>query len=109
MYRIPLSLLLVMIVSLLIWANSTGKPTLHQAIAQNSTMVIDTVKLLAGDAIRALDHKDTNGALEHLKLIVQELGLSGNSTSNLNSHTRIHIPGITSRQSVHLSTRLSQM
>jgi hypothetical protein len=66
---IPPCLLLVMIISLLIWPNSTGKPTLHQAIAQNSTMSIDTAKLLAGDAIQALNHKDIYGAAEHLKLI----------------------------------------
>ena len=58
-----------------------GKPMLHQASAQNSTMAIDAATLLAGDAIQALNHKDLNGALEHLKLIVQELGISGNSTS----------------------------
>ena len=46
-----------------------GKPTLIQVFAQDST--IDTAKLLAGDAIQALNHKDLNGALEHLKLIDQ--------------------------------------
>jgi len=46
-----------------------GKPTPLQAFAQNSTM--DTAKLLAGDAIQALNHKDLHGALEHLKLIDQ--------------------------------------
>jgi signal transduction histidine kinase len=34
-------------------------------------MAINTAKLLAGDAIQALNHKDLNGALEHLKLIDQ--------------------------------------
>jgi hypothetical protein len=38
-----------------------GKPTLLQAFAQNSTMAIDPAKLLAGDAIQALNHKDLNG------------------------------------------------
>jgi hypothetical protein len=76
MYHISLGcissyLLLVTIVSLLISPNSTGKPTLHQAFAQNSTMAIDAANLLAGDAIQALSHKDLNGALEHLKLIDQ--------------------------------------
>ena len=77
-----------------------GKPTLVQAFAQNSTL--DTAKLLAGDAIHALNHKDLNGALEHLKLIVQELGISGNSTSNskLVSQLLSHIPAITSKQVV---------
>jgi len=76
-----------------------GKPTLVHAFTQNSTL--DTAKLLAGDAIHALNHKDLNGALEHLKLIVQELGISGNSTSNskLVSQLLSHIPAITSEQS----------
>ncbi|HYA83087.1 MAG TPA: hypothetical protein VEH06_06515 [Candidatus Bathyarchaeia archaeon] len=74
-----------------------GKPTLLQAFAQNSTMAIDPAKLLAGDAIQALNHKDLNGGLEHLKLIVQQLGISGNS--GLVSHLRTHIPAITSKQS----------
>ena len=78
-----------------------GKPTLLQAFAQNSTMAMNTAKLLAGDAIQALNHKDLNGGLEHLKLIVQQLGISGNTTSNssLISHLRTHIPAITSKQS----------
>ena len=73
---------------------------LLQAFAQNSTMAIDTAKLLAGDAIQALNHKDLNGGLEHLQLIVQQLRISGNSTSNssLVSHLRTHIPA--SKQSV---------
>jgi hypothetical protein len=53
----------------------------HQAFAQNSTMTMNLAKLLANDAIQALNHKDINGALEHLRLIGQELGISGNSTS----------------------------
>src|SRR5215472_695021 len=99
--RIPSSLLFVIVIFLLIWPNSMGKPTLLQAFSQNSTMAIDTAKLLAGDAIQALNHKDLNGALEHLKLIVQVLGISGNSTSNssLVSHLRTHIQAITSKQS----------
>jgi hypothetical protein len=48
-----------------------GEPPIHQAFAQNSTMAIYTAKLLAGDPIQALNHKDLNGALEHLKLIGQ--------------------------------------
>ena len=77
-----------------------GKPTLLQAFAQNSTMAIDTAKLLAGDAIQALNHKDLNGGFEHLKLIVQELGISGNSSFNSSpvSHLRTHI-AIISKQS----------
>src|SRR5215469_1655419 len=68
--RIPSSLLFVIVVIfLLIWPNSMGTPTLLQAFAQDSA--IDTAKLLAGDAIQALNHKDLNGALEHLKLIDQ--------------------------------------
>src|SRR5215471_17351742 len=93
--RIPSSLLFVIVVIfLLIWPNSMGKPTL-QAFAQDSA--IDTAKLLAGDAIQALNHKDLNGALEHLRIIVQELGISGNSS--LVSHLRTTIPAIISKQS----------
>jgi hypothetical protein len=69
--RIPSSILFLIVIFLLLWPNSMGKPTLLQAFAQNSTMAIDTAKLLAGDAIQALNHKDLNGALEHLKLIDQ--------------------------------------
>jgi hypothetical protein len=99
--RIPSSVLFLIVIFLLIWPNSMGKPTLLQAFAQNSTMAINTAKLLASDAIQALNHKDLNGGLEHLKLIVQQLGISGNSTSNssLVSHLRTHIPAITSKQS----------
>ena len=99
--RIPSSLLFLVVIFLIIWPNSIGKPTLLQAFAQNSTMAINTAKLLAGDAIQALNHKDLNRGLEHLKLIVQQLGISGNSTSNssLVSHLRTHIPAITSKQS----------
>jgi len=71
------SLLFVIVIFLLIWPNSMGKSTL---LAQ-STIVIDNAKLLAGDAIQG-SNQDLNGGLEHLKLIVQELGISGNSTSN---------------------------
>jgi hypothetical protein len=64
-----------------------GKPTLLQAFAQNSTMAINTAKLLAGDAIQALNHKDLNGALEHLKLIDQHFRqtLVKNSTMAINT------------------------
>jgi len=62
-----------------------GKPTLVQAFAQNSTL--DTAKLLAGDAIHALNHKDLNGALKHLKLIDQHFRqtLVKNSTMAINT------------------------
>ena len=56
----------------------------HQAFAQNSTMTMNLVKLLTNDAIQALNHKDINGALEHLRLIGQELGTSGNSMNLMN-------------------------
>ncbi|MGC2680304.1 MAG: hypothetical protein WA323_00455 [Candidatus Nitrosopolaris sp.] len=64
-----------------------GKPTLLQAFAQNSTMAINTAKLLASDAIQALNHKDLNGALEHLKLIDQHFRqtLVKNSTMAINT------------------------
>jgi hypothetical protein len=72
-----------------------GMPRQHSAFAQNSTMAMNLAKLLANDAIQALNHKDINGALEHLRLIAMEVGTSGNSTpilaSNLLTHPRSHI------------------
>jgi hypothetical protein len=59
-------------------------PGQHQTFAQNSTMTMSLAKLLANDAIQALNHKDINSALEHLRLIGQELGISGNSTNLMN-------------------------
>jgi hypothetical protein len=37
-----------------------------QTLVKNSTMAINTAKLLAGDAIQALNHKDLNGGLFEL-------------------------------------------
>ena len=59
-------------------------PGQHQTFAQNSTMEMNLAKLLANDAIQALNHKDINGALEHLRLIGQELGISRNSMNLMN-------------------------
>ena len=59
-------------------------PGQHQIFAQNSTMTMNLAKLLANDAIQALNHKDINGALEHLRLIGQELKISGNSMNPMN-------------------------
>ncbi|MGA9151771.1 MAG: hypothetical protein WBZ36_14430 [Candidatus Nitrosopolaris sp.] len=47
-------------------------PGQHQVYAQDSTMTMDLAKLLANDAIHALNHKDINGALENLRLIGQQ-------------------------------------
>jgi hypothetical protein len=55
--RIHSSVLFLIVIFLLIWPNSMGRPTLLQAFAQNSTMAVNTAKLLAGDAIQALNHK----------------------------------------------------
>ena len=38
-----------------------GFPGQHQAFAQNLTMTMNLAKLLANDAIQALNHKDING------------------------------------------------
>ena len=59
-------------------------PGQHHAFAQNSTMTLNLAKLLTNDAIQALNHKDINGALEHLRLIGQEIGISGNSMNLMN-------------------------
>jgi hypothetical protein len=80
---ITLSFVLSMsLMSLICYPNSIGILSPHQAFAQNST---DIAKLLVGDAIQALKNKDVSGALEHLKLIDQDLGVSGNSIPILTS------------------------
>jgi len=58
----------------------------HLAFAQNSTMTMNIVKLLTNDAIQALNHKDINGALEHLRLIGQQFpqAFVQNSTMAMN-------------------------
>ena len=81
MYNISLGsaiLLSLLMISLISSRMAIGMPRQHQAFAQNSTMTMNIAKLLANDAIQALNHKDINGALEHLRLIGQELGISGN-------------------------------
>src|SRR5215469_7311787 len=57
----------------------------HQAYAQDSTMTMDLAKLLANDAIQALNHKDINGALENLRLIGQQFpqSFAQNSTMTM--------------------------
>jgi hypothetical protein len=87
MYNISLGsaiLSSLLMISLILSPMTIGMPRQHQAFAQNSTMRMDLAKLLANDAIQALNHKDINGALEHLRLIGQELGISGNSTNLMN-------------------------
>jgi hypothetical protein len=80
-YAILSSLLMI---SLILSPMAIGMPRQHQAFAQNSVMTMNLAKLLTNDAIQALNHKDINGALEHLRLISQELGISGNSTNLMN-------------------------
>jgi hypothetical protein len=46
--------------------------------------------LLVG-GIQALNHKDVNGALEHPRLIQQELGISRNSTKFKVNYTHVHL------------------
>ena len=76
-------------------------PGQHQAYAQDSTMTMDLAKLLANDAIQALNHKDINGALEHLRVIA-EVGTSANSTSILASKLLTHLGS-------HISTNTSKV
>ena len=61
-------------------------PGQHQAFAQNSTMTMNLAKLLTNGAIQALNHKDINGALEHLRLIGQQFpqAFAQNSTMTMN-------------------------
>ena len=87
MYNISLGsaiLLSLLMISLISSPMAIGMPRQHQAFAQNSTRTMNLAKLLANDAIQALNHKDINGALEHLRLIGQELGTSGNPTNLMN-------------------------
>jgi hypothetical protein len=87
MYNISLGsaiLLSLLMISLISFPMAIGMPRQHQAFAQNSTRTMNLAKLLANDAIQALNHKDINGALEHLRLIGQELGIIGNSTNLMN-------------------------
>src|SRR5215467_12169563 len=87
MYNISLGsaiLSSLLMISLILSPMAIGMPRQHEAFAQNSTMTMNLAKLLANDAIQALNHKDINGALEHLRLIGQELGISGNSTNLMN-------------------------
>jgi len=87
MYNISLGsaiLSSLLMISLILSPMAIGMPRQHQAFAQNSTMTMNLAKLLANDAIQALNHKDINGALEHLRLIGEELGISRNSTNLMN-------------------------
>ena len=86
MYNISLgsAILSSLLMISLILSLAIGMPRQHQAFAQNSTRTMNLAKLLANDAIQALNHKDINGALEHLRLIGQELGIIGNSTNLMN-------------------------
>ena len=85
MYNISLGsaiLLSLLMISLILCPMAV--PGQHQTFAQNSTMTMNLAKLLTNDAIQALNHKDINGALEHLRLIGQELGIRGNSMNPMN-------------------------
>jgi len=94
MYNISLGsgiLLSLLMISLILSPMAMGFPGQHQAFAQNSTMTMNLAKLLANDAIQALNHKDINGALEHLRLIGQELGISRNSMNLMNPSSGVMV------------------
>jgi hypothetical protein len=76
----------LLMISLILSAMTIGMPRQHQAFAQNSTMTMNLAKLLANDAIQALNHKDINGALENLRLIGQQFpqAFAQNSTMAMN-------------------------
>src|SRR5215467_10316351 len=89
MYNISLGsaiLLSLLMISLISSPMAMGMPRQHQAFAQNSTRTMNLAKLLANDAIQALNHKDINGALEHLRLIGQQFpqAFAQNSTRTMN-------------------------
>src|SRR5215469_2162951 len=71
---------------LMISSMAIGMPMQHQAFAQNSTMAMNLAKLLVNDTIQALNHKDINSALEHLRLIGQQFpqAFAQNSTMAMN-------------------------
>jgi hypothetical protein len=69
----------LVIISLLLYHNSDGIFTPYRVFAQNSTMGIDLVQVLMADSIQALNSNDISGALGHLRLIDQQLGIRGNS------------------------------
>jgi hypothetical protein len=70
---------------LIIYSMANGMPRQHQAFAQSS-MTMNLAKLLTNDAIQALNHKDINGAVEHLRLIGQQFprAFAQNSTMTMN-------------------------
>jgi hypothetical protein len=88
MYNISLgsAILSSLLMISLILSLAIGMPRQHQAFAQNSTMALNLAKLLANDAIQALNHKDINGALENLRLIGQQFpqAFAQNSTMAMN-------------------------
>ena len=89
MYNISLGsaiLSSLLMISLILSPMAIGISRQHQAFAENSTMTMNLAKLLANDAIQALNHKDINGALEHLRLIGQQFpqAFAQNSTMTMN-------------------------
>src|SRR5215469_4711727 len=89
MYNISLGSAILpslLMISLILSSMAIGMPMQHQAFAQNSTMAMNLAKLLVNDAVQALNHKDINNALEHLRLIGQQLPqtYAQNSTMAMN-------------------------
>src|SRR5215469_2347122 len=89
MYNISLGsaiLLFFLMTSLILSPMVIGMPRQHQAFAQNTTMTMNLAKLLANDAVQALNHKDINGALENIRLIGQQFpqAFAQNTTMAIN-------------------------
>ncbi len=61
-----------------------GRPP--QAFAQDSTLANNLANLLTGDAVQALNHKDVNGVLQHLKLIGIQTHNRGTYDSKMDSN-----------------------
>jgi hypothetical protein len=55
----------------------------HQAFAQHSDMDTSMIRLLFKDITRALNSNDVNGAIDHLKIVHQQLEMNGNSNTIL--------------------------
>src|SRR5215467_8688833 len=89
MYNISLGsaiLSSLLMISLILSLMAIGMPRQHEAFAQNSTMTMNLAKLLANDAIQALNHKDINAAIENLRLIGHQFPqtFAQNSTMTMN-------------------------
>ena len=100
--------LLIIIISLLSYHDSEGIFTSYRVFAQNSSVGVDLVEVLMADSIQALNRNDVGGALGHLKLIDQQLGIRGNSVPIMTSKILVD-DAIRALQNGDTNTALSHM